>query len=459
MLTLIFGLTYLILIGTTYANARRVGKEGRLLGATLSRARWDDAEVQAILRRYRRQIDLLFLLTALAAAPFFLLERWPSLLLLQMALVYGCCLFLTSRLRVGAFQSLLALKRRRGWCLGAPVTLPVDLRAVAARRELPLSPLWFLPALGLCAALFLLLPLARPSMRPAAASLAALHLATCLFCLWRSGKGAGRVRTYCADSEVNLRCNRQVYRLWSAFWTITAFGEGVLFLLLFFALFPSQPLRFPLWVFFPLFALAGAGSALFFQARLEQVQQAATAEVGSPFLADDDEYWAAGYYCNPRDPRDRAEERDPFLSPYNRAHPRGRWKVRAPYLFLALILIPVFGLLLRLDFTPLRLQIDGAQVRIAAPAFGYRFDAAELESVALVDEIEGSAVRTGGGSTSEYDMGNYSSTVYGQCKFYIYKKNPPFIQMVVGGKYVFLNGKTQEETMSYYRALEALTNG
>ena len=31
--------------------------------------------------------------------------------------------------------------------------------------------------------------------------------------------------------------------------------------------------------------------------------------------------------------------------------------------------------------------------------------------------------------------------------------------MVVGGKYVFLNGKTQEETMSYYRALEALTNG
>ena len=114
MLTLIFGLTYLILLGNTYANARRVGKEGRLLGATLSRARWDDAEVQAILRRYRRQIDLLFLLTALAAAPFFLLERWPSLLLLQMALVYGCCLFLTSRLRVGAFQSLLALKRRRG---------------------------------------------------------------------------------------------------------------------------------------------------------------------------------------------------------------------------------------------------------------------------------------------------------------------------------------------------------
>ena len=65
MLTLIFGLTYLILIGTTYANARRVGKEGRLLGATLSRARWDDAEVQAILRRYRRQIDLLFLLLSL----------------------------------------------------------------------------------------------------------------------------------------------------------------------------------------------------------------------------------------------------------------------------------------------------------------------------------------------------------------------------------------------------------
>ena len=36
MLTLIFGLTYLILIGTTYANARRVGKEGRLLGTTKS---------------------------------------------------------------------------------------------------------------------------------------------------------------------------------------------------------------------------------------------------------------------------------------------------------------------------------------------------------------------------------------------------------------------------------------
>ena len=67
-------------------------------------------------------------------------------------------------------------------------------------------------------------------------------------------------------------------------------------------------------------------------------------------------------------------------------------------------------------------------------------------------------MRTGGGSTSEYDMGNYSSTAYGQCKFYIYKKNPPFIQMVVGGKYVFLNGKTQGETMAYYRALEALTN-
>ena len=455
MLVLIFGLTYLILIATTYANARRVSKEGRLLGATLSPARWDDGEVQAILCRYRRQTDLLFLLTALAAAPFFLLERWPSLLLLQMALVYGCCLFLASRLRVGAFQSLLALKRRRGWCLGAPLTLPVDLRTVAARRELPLSPLWFLPALGLCAGLLLLLPLARPAMRPAATLLAALHLATCLFCLWRAGRGAGRVRTYCADSEVNLRCNRRVYRLWSAFWAITALGEGVFFLLLFFALFTPQPPSFPLGAFFHLFALAGAGGALFFQARLEQVQQAATTEVKTPFLADDDEYWAAGYYCNPRDPRDRAEERDPFLSPYNRAHPRGRWKARAPYLVLALVLLPVLGL----HFTPLRLQIDGAQVRIAAPAFGYRFDAAELESVALVKEIEGSAVRAGGGSTSEYDMGNYSSTVYGPCKFYIYKKNPPFIQMVVDGKAVFLNGRTQEETMSYYRALEALTDG
>lgn len=167
---------------------------------------------------------------------------------------------------------------------------------------------------------------------------------------------------------------------------------------------------------------------------------------------DDDEYWEKGYYYNPNDTRVSVEKRIGYGRTFNMANKKAKIMTFITYASTIALILFLSIMFIIFDTSEFKLTIDGDIARISAPVYGYSFNINDVIEVKKIDTLPKGA-RTNGASTEKYNLGNYNLNNYGKSKMYVYNENPPFIAIKLNNLYVFLNGKTKDDTERYYNML------
>ncbi|WP_040210413.1 DUF5808 domain-containing protein [Clostridium polynesiense] len=171
------------------------------------------------------------------------------------------------------------------------------------------------------------------------------------------------------------------------------------------------------------------------------------------FNTEEDECWAKGGYCNPKDKRLMVPKRMGYGYTLNTGNKKGKYLNFFTYASITALLVFLSFMFISFDTASFKLSINNSTAEISAPVYSYSFSLNEVKTIDKIDKLP-KGVRTNGVGTEAYSLGNYNLNTYGKSKMYVYRDNPPYIVITLEELTVFLNGKTPEETEALYNVLK-----
>lgn len=113
--------------------------------------------------------------------------------------------------------------------------------------------------------------------------------------------------------------------------------------------------------------------------------------------------------------------------------------------------------ILRFDFVPFDLQLNGDNVSITAAEYDIQFPLSEVVDIQLTDQApQGTYYKNNGVNAQQYFLGNFKYKEYGQCKMYYYRDYTPVIKIKTDQYTVFFNTKDSEKRKIFIGCLRRL---
>ena len=111
---------------------------------------------------------------------------------------------------------------------------------------------------------------------------------------------------------------------------------------------------------------------------------------------------------------------------------------------------------LRMDFTPIRLVADGAEVRITSGYTNTTMKKNEIRSVKLLENglPEDHYNRTNESSDGKQLLGKFEGKKTGKCRLYVGLEQENVIEIKATDYTVFINSKDEDEMNAWYQALK-----
>lgn len=426
-----------------------------LLGVTLPLDHIEAPPVLAVLRKYRRNM-LLFACAALAAAlPLLLLPAYISMQFGYMAVWIAGAILAYSKISTARMRELYAIKQKNEWFVGGVHTIHIDTAVSREKEHMPISAYWLLPSFLMAAAGILYPLLSKNASLPAWAPLM-------LFIFPLLGLVLHRVYlTYpttalCESSEINLAYNRVWRRRWSICCAIIGNGGAALELVAFWVLYKKPAsAALPVSLLTAATVLLVFGATLFTHQSVREAQKRLLEAADHPILVDDDVYWQSGAYNNPDDPRLMVEKRFEAGMTLNLGNPGGRLLALCGGVLIGGLMIGLFLLFLAFDLATFAPVVENGEVTIKAPLYSTQFRLEEIESVTPVQSLP-DGTRTNGLGGSQYSVGHFSLSGYGDCMLFVYHHTPPYLVIRLKDRTVILNGQTPEETRRYQSILQPI---
>ena len=284
-------------------------KKNIVLGATLPQEAREDPEVLKILEQYRKSLNRIFLILGIfnvagALIPDMAVSLicWSGVLIVDLALPMAVFIRANGRLK--------ALKRDRGW--EKKQTIRVD---VSAMIEYPRPKIWgYLLAAALCAVPLVL----QDGLR-----WAHLICVGIVILSWCFGAFCYRKKSETVDEnrELTKELSRLRYGIWNRIWAASAWAAVGISCALW-AMELSPVLGISLVI---LISLGFCGYGIFLEMQTRKIQETMTAESGTQWYADEDEFWIGGlFYYNPQDSHMLVNARTGAGSTFNLAATGGK---------------------------------------------------------------------------------------------------------------------------------------
>ncbi len=174
---------------------------------------------------------------------------------------------------------------------------------------------------------------------------------------------------------------------------------------------------------------------------------------------DGDEYWANGFtYHHPQDRRVFVEKRVGVGLTVNTGTVAGKMIAWGAAALFAAVVLGVSFMLIRSELTPPVLAVTPEnRVEIDYWMYNDDFAVSEIERLALIGQMP-SGTRTNGEATDKVARGNFQLKEWGKSRLYIYKNNPPYIQIKLPDVYIFYNEKNPEQTRLLFERLQRAMN-
>lgn len=163
----------------------------------------------------------------------------------------------------------------------------------------------------------------------------------------------------------------------------------------------------------------------------------------TPLYVDDDEYWKYGFYYNPNDRHMLIKNRMYDMNyAFNYAN-RGA-QILVGILTVVITASCIFTVAVLVPFIHVKMNVYIADDTFMAAGGGYKcsININDIQEVQLFNEMpKDNFTRTNGGSTNEYDIGNYKGRTYGKCMLFIWDGYSPVLMIKSSNKTVFVNSK------------------
>ncbi len=436
---------YLAMLGILYGIARSSARrqKGLLFGVTVPEAALDLPEVQAIIRRFKWETDLLALAMVLVYIPLFFLRSMWVLFSLWIVLFYAA-ITVPYLPYFKARKQMKQIKKEQGWAVTPPLRLRVvDTNASQAALPKPIG-LWTLvPPLVLS-----LVPVFLPG-RTAAARGVAISDALVIVVCWAAGRWTFRRKgeMVTADTALNQTLQRVRRAAWDRFWRFMLWGcAGLNFLM-------GTVQNAGIAVFGSIaFLILLMGGTLWMELRLRRTQERLTK--GAAALADEDDVWLLGsLYYNPADTRVMVAKRLGLGSTINLATPIGKWTMAVLIVIIVgtLFIGPAMG---AADRIPTELEITGSTL-VASHGKSEKYT---ISTDRITDAQLRSALpecsRTAGTGLDHYLEGDFYVTGEGQAYFCLDPTAAVFLRVEAGGIVYWFTGDSAEETCAIAAQLE-----
>lgn len=427
-------------------------RNGMLFAVTLPEHAVEDARVQAIQERYKRNFSRVSLGMLLSLVPFIALYRWEAYQAIYMLVwIVAAILVVVAPCR-RAFKETLALKRENDWFVGAKRVVRSDLRVARLKNQRSAPIASFLIPIGMAAG-FTIWAAAHDrdfvSIPLAGGGLAVLGLLMAL------GLRRSRAKVYSENGEVNLSLNQADRRTQSYMWLWIAIAENLHMLLLYLLARNDHEGMTGVWLTATLlFSAVPVGIVLYRHRTFSALEQEVLAQDGQTIYSDDDEYWANGFtYHNPDDKSLLVPKRVGMGQTINTGTLAGKIIMGGIALLTAAVIAGVSVLLLISETVSPSLKLtEDHRIEIRYPMYSDDFAVSDIRELALVEEIPRGS-KTNGESTGRVARGNFRLDGWGKTRLYIYKKSPPYIQMKLDDKYVVFGDEDPEATKRLYEII------
>jgi uncharacterized membrane protein len=415
-------------------------------------------EIEDIAGQYRKALLILVLIAAAASVPLFFLLSYVSIAILFLFTWMGVVFYAASRVFSKYHKKLLVLKQNNRWFGKNARIVTIDTEVSRLKDTMPISGSWFILP-GLLSLLPFLFAFLNKSADVLLLSFGSVSVVSTLVSLWlyRLVHSESTI-FFSTDSAVNLAYNTMRKSTLSRGWLLFALLETTVIAVMSFIIW-QYGMAIVIAVVL-LFVLSLCGIFIIFAAyhKVQASQQRLKDAENNNVYIDDDSGWENGlmFYNNPYDERTMVEKRSGYGYTINMASKKGKIFMYVTFGFLALLLVGVTGITMWADFGEVEMTMvsDNNTIEIQAPMYGYQFNADDIISIDMVDDIPG-GIRTNGISTNRYSLGNFNINGYGTSKLYIVR-GAPYIVIELDDLYVFINGDTEEQTQEYYNQLQEL---
>lgn len=425
-------------------------KKGLILGVTLPPEGQQLPEVQAVVARFKRELNFVCLaLLAAACLLFFVQSSWLLLTLWLVLLLAGCAVAVLPHVR--ANRALKAIKKRHGWQGRPPARRLVDTAASAASLPKPLGFGAMAPPLMLS-----LLPLAGAVLDYTGTERLVWVLlygsdTAAVLLLWACGRWMFRRRAdmVSADTALNQTLLRARYLYWNRCWVICMWGCAGLNLSIW--LFAAHPVIELTAV--TLLSLLILAAVLWAELGARRAQERLTSQAAPRILADEDDAWLGGVlYYDPTDTRVLVANRVGMGTTVNLASRGGRLfvGVTAVLLLAALLIGPALGLA---EHARIAFALDGETLAVTHITEKYSLPLEDITEVELHEALP-PAARTWGTGLDTYLGGMFTVQGYGSCQLCLDPTAPPFLRVKAGGVNYWLGSSDPAETCAAAQALQ-----
>lgn len=452
MLILLFPavIIFSVMLATYLPHAKY--RNGTLFSIKLPPEAMEHQDTQRIQARFNRQMRWTGVSMALLFMPVVLIYKSEAFqLVYYLAWMIAISIVLMMPFR-RAFRDTLALKRANDWFVGPKRVIQADLRVAYLKnaRVAPLA-LFLIP-------LVLSVGLLGWSFRHnelLGLGISAVVL-TFLLTLMNLMLGKVKSKVYSTDSERNVLLNQAVRRTWSYAYLMLAIFENLLLWGIALLLGRVEAGATVLWWVVPgVVALIPLVVILLAYRKIKSMERQVLESSSERVDADDDEYWANGFtYHNPNDRHVFVEKRVGTGFAVNTGTFAGKLLMGGMLALVAALLIGVTFMLIRSEMTSPKLTVTpDHHIEIEYPMYSYDFAVADIEQLALVDEMP-SGVKTNGEATNQYARGHFRLKQLGKARLYVFKRNPPYIQIKLADTYIYFNEKDPAQTKLLYEQIQ-----
>lgn len=429
-------------------------RAGLLFGARVGPELEGEAALGEITRRFRRRVTLWLLV--LAVIPLVTLPiPYMSIAVTFWMLWCFVAIFALQVPFAQANRAVRAWKAEHGYAGTGESRRLVETRDLGEMRGLP----WPVPAaatlVSLGAAAFAVAG-ARSAADALTVGLVAFTFALITPLLGGCGLWMERQRqkVISADSQVNLNYNRARRALWRKYWMFCLLVNTALTL----AYSVTVGVDFELGMVSLLWGTIAYVAALLaatgvLMHRLGRLDQRYRDRMDLAAAEDDDDCWLWGmFYYNPNDRKATVEKRIGVGTTVNLATPAGKGLM----IFVAVVLLGVLLVCvwtIRLEFTPIRLTVQGDTLVAEQLREDYAIPLEDIQEVALVEELP-DMTRANGTAMDNLSKGDYRLRESGEhCQVFLNPQNTVFLSLLAGGQRYYLSAATDQETLALYASL------
>ena len=442
VILLVYGTMALSLLPALFKGGKV--ENHRLLTVYLTPQQEKDPEVLALQKRYRQNSHRFVLLYLLAALPQLFLFSWPSLTMIWLLLwTFG---------GVAAFQlqynrsrrEMIALAQEKGWRTVQRKVVTVDTTLSKMKLANAISPWWFLGLLPLEWLIFRFRPQGSPGLFFWSSLIVGL-LMLLLFFLTRRVKG----RILSKDSRINQLIDRRYRRGWCLFWLLCALCQGGMALGMELALPQMGAGKWILWygsLFIALIPLVYLTAFLVGQKRYE----------GHLLNLKDQEEEVSVSWDDPQGMSNAlfVPKAVGIGFTFNTNTPAGRRALKIVYVCIAVLVIPLCGVLLAFDFAGHSMKIEDRTVEFQCPLYGSTLELDQVQEIYLMEELPQGGFKNNGAATDSYARGHFQYPDFGNCLVYVYRQSSPVIVLRTKDQFVFYNEKDPQATQDQWKALQ-----